>query len=293
MTMPAGRIMRKSRAVAVAGAVVVGVAIAAGAPSGAVTGQEVAALGSAESYGSPASLDLGQPLIDIVATESGRGYWLAARDGGVFSYGDAPFLGSMGGIALNQPVVAMAAAGGPGYWLVAGDGGVFSFGVPFLGSAAELPLEAPIVDMAATPTGEGYWLLAADGGIFAYGDAGFFGNGRELVDGDLAVTPAQAIEATSTGRGYWIVTRTGGVATFGDASAFPGPDIEAIPTARVVDMAADDDGSGFWFLLESGDVVVRGSAENVGEVERASFGAVAGMALVPGGDGYWIVGGQP
>ncbi|MGH9207922.1 MAG: hypothetical protein ACRD1G_15430 [Acidimicrobiales bacterium] len=41
-----------------------------------------------------------------------QGYWLAADDGGVFSYGDAPFLGSMGGIPLNQPVVGMATPGG-------------------------------------------------------------------------------------------------------------------------------------------------------------------------------------
>ena len=36
---------------------------------------------------------------------AGRGYWLVARDGGVFSFGDARFFGSMGGVPLNQPVV--------------------------------------------------------------------------------------------------------------------------------------------------------------------------------------------
>ena len=59
-----------------------------------------------------------------------------AADGGIFAFGDAPFYGSMGGAALNQPVVGMA----------------------------------------ATPTGEGYWLVAADGGIFAFGDAAFYGS---------------------------------------------------------------------------------------------------------------------
>lgn len=39
---------------------------------------------------------------------------------------------------------------------------------------------APIVGMAATPTGRGYWVVAADGGIFAYGDAGFFGNPEHI-----------------------------------------------------------------------------------------------------------------
>lgn len=37
-------------------------------------------------------------------------------------------------------------------------------------------ISAPIVGMAATPTGLGYWLVAADGGVFSFGDAKFFGN---------------------------------------------------------------------------------------------------------------------
>ena len=61
------------------------------------------------------------------------GYWEVASDGGVFSFGDAGFYGSTGG----------------------------------------MPLNAPIVGMASTPDGLGYWLVASDGGIFAYGDAGF------------------------------------------------------------------------------------------------------------------------
>jgi len=37
-------------------------------------------------------------------------------------------------------------------------------------------VNAPIVGMAATPTGKGYWLVAADGGVFAFGDATYLGN---------------------------------------------------------------------------------------------------------------------
>lgn len=37
-------------------------------------------------------------------------------------------------------------------------------------------VNAPIVGMAATPTGKGYWLVSADGGIFSFGDAEFHGN---------------------------------------------------------------------------------------------------------------------
>ena len=46
----------------------------------------------------------------MAATPDGRGYWIVASDGGIFSYGDANFNGSMGGIVLNQPVVGMASA---------------------------------------------------------------------------------------------------------------------------------------------------------------------------------------
>ena len=88
---------------------------------------------------------------------------------GIFSFGDAPFLGSLGGMPLNAPVVGMAASpDGGGYWLVASDGGIFSFGdAPFRGSLGGVALNAPVVGMAASPDGGGYWLVASDGGIFS------------------------------------------------------------------------------------------------------------------------------
>ena len=58
------------------------------------------------------------------------GYRFVATDGGIFAYGvGAPFLGSMGGTHLNQPIVGMAVMpGGDGYDLVASDGGIFNYG---------------------------------------------------------------------------------------------------------------------------------------------------------------------
>ena len=79
----------------------------------------------------------------MAATPDGRGYWEVASDGGVFSFGDAGFHGSMGGKPLNKPVVGMAATpDGLGYWLVASDGGIFNFGdAGFFGSAGDTPLD--------------------------------------------------------------------------------------------------------------------------------------------------------
>ena len=104
-----------------------------------------------------------------------------ASDGGVFTYGDAQFYGSTGGLKLNEPIVGMAATpDGGGYWLVASDGGVFTYGdAQFYGSTGGLKLNKPVVGMAATPDGGGYWLVASDGGVFTYGDAQFYGSTGE------------------------------------------------------------------------------------------------------------------
>jgi hypothetical protein len=119
-------------------------------------------------------------------TAHADGYWLVASDGGVFSFGDASYFGSTGGLTLNRPIVGMAPTpDGGGYWLVASDGGVFSFGdASYFGSTGGFPLNQPIVGMAPTPDGGGYWLVASDGGVFSFGDASYFGStgGMTLVD---------------------------------------------------------------------------------------------------------------
>ena len=140
------------------------------------------AFGNAPVPGPPVPSNL--PLVGAAATSDGGGYWEVASDGGIFSFGDAAFHGSMGGRPLNAPIVGMAATSdGGGYWEVASDGGIFSFGdAAFHGSMGGRPLNAPIVGMAATSDGGGYWEVASDGGIFSFGDAAFHGSmgGRPL-----------------------------------------------------------------------------------------------------------------
>ena len=99
------------------------------------------------------------PVVGMAATPDGAGYWLAGRDGGVFSYGDAGFYGSAGSLHLAAPVVGMAAAPGGGYWMVGADGGVFTYGTAaYFGSLGGTAVPAPVVGMAAAPGGAGYWL---------------------------------------------------------------------------------------------------------------------------------------
>ena len=139
--------------------------------------------GKIEHYGSApafpgATVKPANRITTLAPTASGAGAWMAGLDGGIMTFGDAGFFGSMGGKRLNQPVVGMTPTPtGGGYWLVASDGGIFSFGdARFFGSMGGTPLVAPVVGMAATPSGGGYWMVAADGGIFSFGDAGFFGS---------------------------------------------------------------------------------------------------------------------
>ena len=144
------------------------------------------------------------------------GYWLVARDGGLFAYGDASFLGSPAAMKLTKPVVGMAATpSGDGYWLVASDGGIFAYGdAPYAGSTGAITLNQPVVGMAPTPSGQGYWLVAADGGVFAFGDALPYGS----LGGTKLNSPIVALTATTTGDGYWLFAADGGVFAFGDAA---------------------------------------------------------------------------
>jgi hypothetical protein len=75
---------------------------------------------------------------------------MVAADGGVFAFGAAAYLGSLGDVRLNSPIVAAAATpAGDGYWFAAADGGVFAFGrAGFFGSAGGSPLNRPVVGFA-------------------------------------------------------------------------------------------------------------------------------------------------
>ncbi len=190
-------------------------------------------------------------------TPDGRGYWLVAADGGVFAFGDAAFLGSVGARTVNQPIVGMATTpDGRGYWLVAADGGVFAFGdAAFLGSVGAQTVNQPIVGMATTPDGRGYWLVAADGGVFAFGDAAFLGSvGARTVN-----QPIVGMAASPDGRGYWLVAADGGVFAFGDAP-FLGSAGGQTVNQPVVGMASTPDGRGYWLVAADGGVFAFGDA---------------------------------
>jgi hypothetical protein len=224
---------------------------------------------------------LAKPVVGIASTPSAQGYWLAASDGGIFTFGDAQFFGSTGHIELNKPVVGLAATpDGDGYWLVAEDGGIFTFGkAAFYGSTGDQVLNQPIVGMAATPSGEGYWFVASDGGIFTFGDAPFHGSlGDQVLN-----QPIVGMAATPSGEGYWLVASDGGIFTFGDAP-FHGS-AGSVPLVKpIVDMAATPNGEGYWLVAEDGGVFTYGKAPFKGSGSGTALNGRVVDLLPQGGD---------
>ena len=64
----------------------------------------------------------------MAAVPGGKGYWLVAKDGGVFAFGGATFYGSAIGVSSSPAVALMATPDGGGYWVVRSNGTVTGFG---------------------------------------------------------------------------------------------------------------------------------------------------------------------
>jgi hypothetical protein len=220
------------------------------------------------------------------AAATTKAYWLVASDGGIFSFGGAPFYGSTGSIALNRPIVGMAATpDGGGYWLVASDGGIFSYGdAQFYGSTGSLTLNRPVVGMASTPDGKGYWLVASDGGIFSYGDARFYGS-----TGSMTLNkPVVGMATTASGNGYWLVASDGGIFSYGD-SQFHGSTGSLVLNKPIIGMLTGPAGAGYFLVASDGGIFSFGTAPFFGSLGGLPLKhPVAAAAAMPDGSGYWF-----
>ena len=213
------------------------------------------------------------------------GYWLAADDGGIFSFG-VPYLGSAVGSAA--PVTAFAASpGGIGYQASRASGGpVLGFGAHPACAGSTPPLNRPIVGMAAAPGGGGCWLVAADGGVFSLGSgAGYFGS-----TGAIALNqPIVGMAPAPDGDGYYLVASDGGVFAFGPGTTFQGSMGGRHLNRPIVGMAVDPSTGGYWLVASDGGIF------SFGAPFLGSMGAVplnrpiVGTAAAPDGVGYYLV----
>ena len=185
------------------------------------------------------------------------GYWLVASDGGIFSFGNAGFYGSIPGL-----------------------------GIAPAGSGLPYSLNAPIVGMVPSADGGGYFMVGADGGVFTFGDAKFEGSCPAL--GGCAGGAAVAVMPDATGNGYWVVTAGGDVYPFGDAAPYGEPGLLGEPVAAAVRSA---DGNGYYILYANGAVYAYGDAVNYGTAygEIGGFNPATTVFTTSDSGGYWIV----
>ncbi|HEV2360647.1 MAG TPA: family 43 glycosylhydrolase, partial [Acidimicrobiales bacterium] len=225
------------------------------------------------------------PIAAVASTPDGRGYFLVAVNGSVFTYGDAHFYGDLTGSHLNAPIVAIAvdpATGG--YWLLGGDGGVFSFHAPFFGSTGNIRLHSPAVGLEATPTGNGYRFVASDGGIFDFGvGAHFYGS----MGGHHLNRPIVGMADDLATGGYWLVASDGGIFSF--RAPFKGSTGNIRLNKPIIQMEALADGEGYRFVASDGGVFDFGAAHFAGALSVGAGSPVVGMAAQPGSSGYWLV----
>ncbi len=197
------------------------------------------------------------------------GYLVLDQVGGIFTFGEAEFFGSLPGLRRD--------------------------GVP-VG-------DADGIDIAVTTSGEGYTLLDEAGGIHTFGDAEFFGSIPGLREAGVSVGPAMGIDiaTTPTGEGYVILDEVGGIHTFGDAEFFgsiPGLRAEGVPVgdAEAIDVNIAPSGEGYTILDAEGGIHTFGDASFHGSLPQlredgVAVGDAAGlrMELTPSGDGYLIL----
>lgn len=251
----------------------------------------------------PSAVSVATPYLASVAmapTPDGGGYWLVGLDGGVFSFGDAGFHGSLPGLGINvHNIVGIAStADGKGYWLLGADGGVFSFGdAPFYGSLPSVLGRAapnPMTSIVRTPDGHGYWVVGTDGGVFTFGDAGFYGSlpGINVTPSSARVADSVAFHAYASSQdvflaptpdagGYWVVDSAGDVNGFGDAGFYGSLPSRLSSLAKtsthdvvtghqasvpVTGFAPTADGRGYWMLATDGSLYTFGDAPNYGSL---------------------------
>jgi hypothetical protein len=91
-----------------------------------------------------------RPQACTTFAQTGCGRRHEREDGGVFAFGDAPYVGALTDICSCTGLAgADLTESGYGYVIVAGDGGIFNFGdARFEGSVGSIPINSRVVDAA-------------------------------------------------------------------------------------------------------------------------------------------------
>jgi hypothetical protein len=157
-------------------------------------------------------------IVGIVSDPANGGYWLVGSDGGVFTYGGAPYLGNA--VGLGATIVAMASTpDGGGYWLVAGNGAVYapryggSGDSNYSGGMNGTTLSEPIVGIAAGASDSSYWMVGGDGGVFGFGGAPYLGS----LPPTGFIYGINGVASIPGGQAFYLMSFDGSIFTYGSA----------------------------------------------------------------------------
>ncbi|MGO9195836.1 MAG: hypothetical protein ACLQK4_01745 [Acidimicrobiales bacterium] len=240
----------------------------------------VTSFGHAGNFGGAQDIHLAAPIVGMATTPDGLGYWLIGQDGGVLTFGDAKYFGSLGGLKhtpAHDIIALVPTADGQGYWLCDASGVVTSFGdAPKLPSLRLAATHVPIVGFTVLRDQRGAWVVNADGVVFHLGQSHLYGSIRSKTPRP----PIVGIARTENGRGYWLTDSRGNVTAFGNAGPAVRPPALKSP---VVGISAAPAGRGYWAVASGGRVIHAGVPSRGGLARLTGPLQIVGIATaIPG-----------
>ena len=231
------------------------------------------AFGDVQSAGDLAGQQLGGPIVSLAATPAGRGYWMVGADGGVFAFGDAPFLGRAGRAAplAGHPPRADAEREGvlgalrrrrglrlrrrrlPGPAVPRAGERRRPGGNPERPGLLDRHRRRPGLRLRRRRPPDRHRRVAP-------------GRRRRRARRRNRPAPTVAIAASPDGKGYWLLGRDGGVFSFG--VPFHGSVGDRQPYGQAVDLRPTDSGAGYYVAGADGAVFAFGDADRRRERRR-------------------------
>jgi hypothetical protein len=261
----------------------------------------VFSFGDAAFEGSTGSLKLASPIVGIAAitpsisdptftmaaTPDGKGYWLAASDGTVTSFGDA---GNFGSQKPDDVVVDMKSSpDGKGYYLLDESGGLSNYGdaIDYGGISAGSRYVPPLARMSLTPDSKGYALIfQLNESLAGYGDVVPFGTSAP--GPSQGSVPIIGFSLTASGAGSWVVYENGVIDATGDAVPYSTPATTHLITAA----NTTPDRKGLLLVDSTGRVFPYGDAKSYGSATASQLVGpdfVSDIVSTPDNGGYWLL----
>ena len=214
------------------------------------------------------------------------GYWLAARDAGVFGFGSA---GPRPGTNPPSDVVGLArlstlTASTPAVALARSNGEIILRAADRTDRVRASGARNVVgVDTVFGLTDE-WWIVNGAGAVYTSKESLNYGSmaGRQLSQ------PVVGIAVNADASGYWLVSADGGVFAFGSAT-FHGSMGGTRLNAPIVGITDTPSGHGYWLVASDGGIFAFGDAQFHGSTGGTRLNQpVAGMAA-QSSEGYWLV----